>query len=228
MINRVPKDLETHAKYWQLKIKVAVIIGQMYEFLGGDHCPHFSVPATFILTELLFHSLPHFLFNTFVLQQQPQIYSYLFSAVMQIRASAPITLYKEKFNNGEQLPNHEIVETNWTDKDLEAYTEYWQIKAKSFATLGCMYQFLGGDQYATFAVPATFILADLLFKALPCAIFNKYALDQEPTLYSNIFRVMVQLTISLPIVIYKNTIQNMKQQHSPHDPSSAYKGPFNV
>lgn len=89
------EDLETEAKYWMNKAGKWSLVKTLYDFMGGDACPKFSVPATFVLTNLLFKELPGFLIGKYMFDSEPNIYMTLFGIAMQLVASVPVALYKE-------------------------------------------------------------------------------------------------------------------------------------
>lgn len=88
------EDIETEAKYWLSKASKLPIVKPMYDLMGGDDCPEFSVPATFVLTNLLFKELPSFLISQYVFDTEPNLYMTLFGVAMQVVASVPVALYK--------------------------------------------------------------------------------------------------------------------------------------
>lgn len=89
------EELDTHVKFWQMKMKGMPVITSLYELLGGDTNPRFSVPASFVLADLTFKTLPTLLFNKVVLGDDPCLYSLLLGVVLQVTASIPVVLYKE-------------------------------------------------------------------------------------------------------------------------------------
>lgn len=99
MLNKFMKweteELDTHVKFWQMKMKGMPIITSLYEVLGGDENPRFSVPASFILADLAFKTLPTMLFNKVVLGNDPCLYSLLVGVILQATASIPVVMYKE-------------------------------------------------------------------------------------------------------------------------------------
>ncbi len=115
---------------------------------------------------------------------------------------------------------------NWTREDLETQAKYWMSKASKTPGINALYELLGGDQYPSFSVPATFVLADLVFKTIPGFLFNKYVLDKEPEPYLLLFGVAMQIVASIPVALYKERMKKITNTND--DGNMNPKGPHLV
>lgn len=113
----------------------------------------------------------------------------------------------------------------WKAEDAETEAKYWLSKANQLPVISSLYEVLGGDKYPAFSVPATFVIANLVFKEFPSFLISKFFFDSEPNLYLSLFSVAMQVVASIPVVIHK---QRLKKNEADSEDNNQTPGPFMV
>ncbi len=113
----------------------------------------------------------------------------------------------------------------WKAEDVETEAKYWLSKANKMPIISSLYDVLGGDQNPAFAVPATFVIANLVFKELPSFLIGKYVFETEPNIYLALFGIAMQVVASIPVVIHK---QRLKKDRDESDDNDEMRGAFRV
>lgn len=85
----------------------------LYQFLGGNQNPSFSIPMTFLITDYVFHQLPPQLLCNFLLENDKNPFTpYVSLSLAWTSLCIPIVLYKlyKLENNSNQINREEPIQ----------------------------------------------------------------------------------------------------------------------
>ena len=97
ILQKMCEDLETFFRNGADLPHYKWVVRPMYKLFGGNRYPLFSVPATFCVTDVLFHQSLSLILRT-IFEQEVNPYFQVACSMLWIGLSIPIAIHK--YNNG--------------------------------------------------------------------------------------------------------------------------------
>ncbi len=102
---RIEEMCQEWEAFWRLSADAPHykwLIRPVYKLLGGNRYPLFSVPATFLASDILFHALPSIIL-AMINEEEIHPYFHLMCSMLWVSLSIPIALHKYNKNKANEM-----------------------------------------------------------------------------------------------------------------------------